>query len=138
MRRFSSRSFDTSDPGREPDREPGRKRGASFVASLCAWPLSALFVLSLPACGSSGDGGDAGTSDAMTGDDGPVLQPDGAAICAEFTEAGAPCPGVNPVRCFAMCATGGCSCRATPQGPRWSCTTDTSCQPDCAPIDDGC
>ena len=33
---------------------------------------------------------------------------------------------------------GGCSCTATPQGPRWSCHSDQSCMADCAPLDDGC
>ena len=60
------------------------------------------------------------------------------AICAEFTEAGAPCPLVSPVRCFPECDAGGCFCLSTPAGARWTCRTDLSCVADCAPIDDGC
>jgi hypothetical protein len=59
-------------------------------------------------------------------------------ICTEFTEAGAPCSRVSPVRCFAECTTGGCSCQTTPAGPRWTCVTDLSCVPDCAPVDEAC
>jgi hypothetical protein len=80
---------------------------------------------------SAGDGG-AGTDAAISDDLSEPL------ICTEFTEAGAPCPLASPVVCFAECVTGGCSCSATPQGPRWVCQTDLSCLPDCAPIDDGC
>jgi hypothetical protein len=61
-------------------------------------------------------------------------------VCTEFTEAGAPCPTASPVRCFAECETGGCFCREQHPGepPVWVCTVDTSCMPDCAPLDDGC
>jgi hypothetical protein len=59
-------------------------------------------------------------------------------ICTEFTEAGAPCSRVSPVRCFPECTTGGCSCTTSPSGARWTCTTDLSCVPDCAPLDDAC
>jgi hypothetical protein len=96
-------------------------------------------TLALPgACNSAnGDGGDdGGASDATTGEGG-----DDAAeplICMEFTEAGAPCSAPSPVRCFAECEAGGCYCRATPQGPRWTCESDLSCLADCAPLDDGC
>jgi hypothetical protein len=59
-------------------------------------------------------------------------------ICDDFTEAGARCSMASPFICFPMCEAGGCSCRPTATGPRWACTTDLSCVPDCAPIDDSC
>jgi len=41
---------------------------------------------------------------------------------------------VGPLRCFALC-DGGCSCSATAEGALWTCVTDLSCAPTCAPID---
>jgi hypothetical protein len=59
-------------------------------------------------------------------------------LCDAFTESGAACLLASPVRCFPECESGGCFCRATPEGPRWACDTDLSCVPDCAPIDEEC
>ena len=101
--------------------------GPSFVVAI---------ALALPgACNGSGGSGGGGANDATTegGDD--ASEP---LICTEFTEAGAPCSTPSPVRCFAECEAGGCSCAATPEGPRWSCHSDQSCMADCAPLDDGC
>jgi hypothetical protein len=81
----------------------------------------------------SGDDGGANDGTLEGGDD--AAEP---LICMEFTEAGAPCSTPSPVRCFAECEAGGCSCTATPQGPRWTCESDLSCLADCAPLDDGC
>src|SRR5271165_4381295 len=88
-------------------------------------------TLSLPgACnGSSASGGDGG-ADATTDSGDDASEP---LICTEFTEAGAPCSTPSPLRCFAECEAGGCSCTATPQGPRWTCQSDLSCLADCAP-----
>jgi hypothetical protein len=83
-------------------------------------------------CNGGGSGGDGGPGDATTPPE------DGPAICNEFTDAGLPCPQASPVLCFQQCTTGGCSCSETPAGRVWVCHTDTSCLPDCAPIDDGC
>ena len=55
-----------------------------------------------------------------------------------FTGAGMPCGTASPLVCFPECEAGGCSCVETTAGPRWSCVTDLSCLPACAPIDDGC
>ncbi len=41
------------------------------------------------------------------------------------------CPAASPLVCFPMCEAGGCSCSATPNGPRWSCVTDRSCEQVC-------
>jgi hypothetical protein len=104
-----------------------RGLGSSFALAV---------ALALPwACSGSGASGGDGGADATTegGDD--AAEP---LICTEFTEAGAPCSTPSPVRCFAECEAGGCSCTATPQGPRWSCHSDQSCMADCAPLDDGC
>jgi hypothetical protein len=59
-------------------------------------------------------------------------------LCDAFTEVGAACPGPSPILCFPMCEAGGCTCSVSPSGPRWTCATDLSCVPDCAPLDDGC
>jgi hypothetical protein len=98
--------------------------------------LSVVLLLAgaLTGCnGGSGDSGDGGPYDAtaLPGDSEPL-------ICQQFTDAGLPCSPPSPVLCFAECEAGGCRCSETPEGPRWVCTTDLSCIPDCAPIDDGC
>jgi hypothetical protein len=98
--------------------------------------LALALILGLPgACsdsnGAAGDGG----ADVTAADGDDAAEP---AICLEFTEAGAPCSTASPVRCFAECEAGGCSCMATSQGPRWACQSDLSCMPDCGPLDDGC
>lgn len=51
---------------------------------------------------------------------------------------GGSCLRVAPTRCFPMCATGGCRCAGGPSGPTWTCTIDTSCLPDCGPLDGAC
>jgi hypothetical protein len=115
-------------------------RSAAYVAGAGA---VALACLGSSGCASNAgaeieDGGapEAPTTETAAGD---VVDNDGEpAICAAFTSADAPCPTPSPVRCFPMCDAGGCYCRPTPQGPRWTCTTDTTCLPDCAPINDGC
>jgi hypothetical protein len=55
-----------------------------------------------------------------------------------FTGVGTACPAPSALVCFPQCEAGGCSCQATPDGPRWACVTDRSCLPSCAPIDDAC
>ncbi len=63
---------------------------------------------------------------------------DAASICDDFTDVGEPCPAAIPVTCFPMCE-GGCFCREMPGvGPRWVCMSDTTCLPDCAPVDEPC
>ena len=61
-------------------------------------------------------------------------------VCDAFTAVGSVVsrPLASPVRCFPLCEVGGCSCRPTSAGPRWTCETDLSCIPDCGPIDDAC
>jgi hypothetical protein len=99
------------------------------------WLVGAIGLLSAACRGEPASSGDDSSADATEGGE---VTDGGADICDEFTEVGAVCPRVSPVRCFALCDTGGCYCEATPQGPRWTCHTDTTCIPDCAPIDDGC
>jgi hypothetical protein len=99
--------------------------------------LSALAIGVLGGCSSSSAPDDGG-ADATTAGDSPSGA-EASTICDEFTEAGAPCPGASPLRCFPLCDAGGCYCRVTPGGgPHWVCVTDTTCLPDCAPIDPTC
>src|SRR5579859_6600594 len=100
--------------------------------------LAALACVTVAAVAVACSAGSQAPSDAGAPVDANALTDGEPAICAEFTEAGAACSRVSPVRCFAECVTGGCSCTATPAGPRWTCITDLSCVPDCAPIDDAC
>lgn len=96
------------------------------------------FLVVAPSCSRSNS---AGPSDAATLDEQDAGVEDAEpVICTEFTEAGAPCPVASPVTCFQECEAGGCSCRERGPGqpPVWVCTVDTSCLPDCAPLDDGC
>ena len=103
--------------------------------------FSILLALVLPctafACSAGGDvTGDAGVADSTTivdvNDEEPL-------ICTEFTaEAGAACPTPSPIACFACGDGGGCYCRQTPSGPRWTCVIDPGCLPcsgedNCAP-----
>jgi hypothetical protein len=83
-------------------------------------------ALSIAACTS--DDGAAPAADASV--DAIAVDP-----CSVFSSSGAECPAVSPKVCFAECATGGCSCVATPAGPRWKCVTDLSCFPDARPVD---
>jgi hypothetical protein len=87
--------------------------------------LTALF----PGCAKNDAGADAGPTDAEP----PVID-----LCDAFTGVGTTCPLASPVVCFPMCEAGGCSCSDTPEGPRWGCVTDRSCEQVCAPIDDAC
>jgi hypothetical protein len=118
------------------------RSSASLFASASA-ALAVAIGLTGAACSSTqaaddGGGGDA-TADVFDNDGEPL-------ICQQFSEAGATCATVSPVRCFA-CGDGGggCYCQSTPQGPRWKCAIDPSCFPctlgdeDCAPNadDDG-
>jgi len=59
-------------------------------------------------------------------------------LCDAFTGVGTACAAASPLACFPMCEAGGCFCGDTPDGPRWGCVTDRSCEPSCAPIDDAC
>ena len=114
-------------------------RGSSALVAVALGLAGASLTPTACDNASSADGG-GGTGDESATDDegtGP-LEASEPAICTEFTEAGAPCALPSPVRCFPECTAGGCSCMATPVGPRWRCQTDLSCLPDCAPIDDGC
>jgi hypothetical protein len=95
---------------------------ARAAAVLAAMALAA----SVAACTS--DDGAAAAADASV--DAIAIDP-----CSVFTSSGAECPAVSPKVCFAECATGGCSCVATPAGPRWKCVTDLSCLPDARPVD---
>src|SRR5579883_2445284 len=107
----------------------GRWRSVATAAA------AALAVRVAAAGGGAGcNGGGGASSDA--GDDSTVEASD---ICGAFTEAGARCPMVSPVRCFAECEAGGCYCRVGMGGtPTWTCVTDTTCMPDCAPVDPEC
>jgi hypothetical protein len=99
---------------------------------LLAWATS------LAACGGDDTASDSG-ADATGGGAETSSGEAGATICDEFTEAGAPCLGPSALRCFPLCDTGGYYCRATPGGgAHWVCVTDTTCLPDCAPIDEAC
>jgi hypothetical protein len=103
------------------------------LACLCL-VAAALVVSPLASCNGSSSAADAGAPvDATT----PLTDGE-PQICTEFTEVGDPCSKASAVRCFPECEAGGCSCSPTGSGPRWTCTTDLSCVPDCAPIDDGC
>jgi hypothetical protein len=93
----------------------------------------ASFALACSACtGDNGNASDAGGDATLEATD----------ICSQFTDetkAGDPCPQASPTRCFPECESGGCYCAVgMGGGPAWKCTTDLSCMPDCAPIDDAC
>lgn len=107
----------------------------AIVLGVAAVPL----LVVAPSCSSNNS---AGPSDAATLDEQDAGEEEASEpiICTEFTEAGAPCPVASPVVCFQECEAGGCSCRerGPGQSPVWVCTVDTSCLPDCAPLDDGC
>jgi len=100
--------------------------------------LAGLGVMRLSSgCSSSSPPGDGGAD--ATSPPGDSASGDATTICDEFTEAGALCPGASALRCFPICDAGGCFCRLTPGGgPRWVCVTDTTCLPDCAPVDPTC
>ncbi len=107
---------------------------AMILAAVLSGPVGAMFVgafaLSCDRAGS--DSGEGGALDGGT-DAGEAFD-----LCDAFTTVGSACPTASPTRCFPMCDAGGCFCRATAGGPQWACTTDLSCLPPCAPIDDAC
>ena len=79
------------------------------------------------------------------GDDGsPAAQPEASTdeeagtVCDTFNGTGKPCAPISDLRCFPLCATGGCMCSADPANPGkgiWTCTDDTSCIPEAGPVD---
>jgi hypothetical protein len=105
-----------------------RTLAAAGAAALAAAAL-------LAATAMEGCGGD----DTASPEAGPAdAEPPALDLCDAFTGVGTACPTAGPLVCFPMCDSGGCFCKSTPDGPRWGCVTDTSCQPACAPIDDAC
>ncbi len=111
--------------GATPTSLPRALAAALVTATLALAPATAAI-----GCG-SGDAAsaEAGPSDAQA----PLLD-----LCDAFTGVGTTCPVASPIVCFPMCEAGGCFCSETPDGARWSCVTDTSCEQVCAPIDDAC
>ena len=99
------------------------------VCHWVAWVTSGLALGGITGCGGDGVATEAGAPD--------VLE-EAIDLCGAFTSAGGACPRAGPTRCFPMCRTGGCFCRAGAGGPAWTCTTDTSCLPQCGPLDDAC
>jgi hypothetical protein len=83
----------------------------------------------LPCAGCGGNG-------AASAEGGPIDARAPIDLCDAFTGAGSACPGASPLVCFPMCEAGGCFCHETPDGPRWACVTDRSCQQPCAPIEE--
>jgi len=106
---------------------------ATIIALPFVAPVCSSIALSLESAGCHGNESDGG-EDVVAED----VIVDVVTVCDDFTEAGAPCSMASPLVCFPMCEAGGCRCHATAAGPRWECTTDLSCLPDCAPIDDAC
>ncbi len=121
-------------------RAGGRVPGAVFGAALAT--AAGALLASAPVAGAllgataiEGCGGD----DTASPEAGPAdAEPPVVDLCDAFTGVGTACPTAGPLVCFPMCDSGGCFCKSTPDGPRWGCVTDTSCQPACAPIDDAC
>jgi hypothetical protein len=106
--------------------------GALRPAALTVLAVWACSGASLAACKSDSEASDAGA----TGDASAEAL---GSICDEFTEAGASCSVASAVACFPMCEAGGCFCTVKPGvGLRWVCVTDTTCLPDCAPLDESC
>jgi hypothetical protein len=115
-------------------------RRSAFLARLAAMAgLGLAAAVGLAGCGGGGATSDGGADATVPSDDGGSGEGP-STLCDEFTEAGAPCPGVSALRCFPLCDAGGCYCRLTPGGggPRWVCVNDTTCLPDCAPVDPEC
>ena len=102
-----------------------RARATSWAALVLGASAACAGCAGCAGSGASPDGGA----------DAPVSVID---VCDAFTGVDTACPLASPVRCFAACDSGGCSCRPTPAGARWACETDLSCVPDCGPLDDGC
>ncbi|MGH7285678.1 MAG: hypothetical protein ACRELY_29520, partial [Polyangiaceae bacterium] len=64
-----------------------------------------------------------------------------ADVCGDpnLASPGGSCYPVANIRCFPICATGGCWCRSggsIPDAGVWQCQSDVSCFPDSSPIDD--
>lgn len=55
-------------------------------------------------------------------------------ICDAFGGVGTACTLPGPFVCFALC-DGGCTCSGAPDAARWTCVTDLSCVPGCAPLE---
>jgi hypothetical protein len=104
---------------------------SSAPAALVVLAVWASSGVGIAACKSDSEASDAGgTGDAST---------ETGTICDEFTAAGEACAVASPIACFPMCEAGGCFCTVKPGvGPRWVCVTDTTCLPDCAPLDESC
>lgn len=101
------------------------------IASLATSSALAMFALVRGSVACGGDG-------AASADGGPEAAAVAMDVCDAFSGVGTSCPLASPNLCFPMCEAGGCLCGETPSGPRWSCVTDRSCMPTCAPIDDAC
>ena len=108
---------------------PIRRLALAGMAAAVALAVCLTFTALLPGCAKNDAGADGGPTDAEP----PVID-----LCDAFTGVGSTCPLASPVVCFPMCEAGGCSCSDTPDGPRWGCVTDRSCEQVCAPIDDAC
>ena len=98
----------------------------------------ALCALAIPvfAPGCSSDDSAAPTNDASASTGSPD-----ADVCGDpsLVQNGGPCYPVADIRCFPLCATGGCWCRkggTNPDAGIWQCQSDVSCLPDSAPIDE--
>jgi hypothetical protein len=76
------------------------------------------------------------SSNPTAGDGGSDATAEASDLCSQFTSVGDPCPRVSAQLCFPECTNGGCKCVAGSNGPVWQCTTDTSCMPCSAPLDD--
>jgi hypothetical protein len=104
----------------------------TLAAALAAAPAAASLLAAIAIEGCGGD-------DTAAPEAGPAdAEPPAVDLCDAFSGVGTACPTAGPLVCFPMCDSGGCFCKSTPDGPRWGCVTDTSCQPACAPIDDAC
>ena len=156
IRRPSDFSLDCLSAGRTPDVIAPLTSGSSLERHLATggrgarsagfWEIAfgwvcALGLVSCLACACAGCSSgtktspDAGIVDADISDAAASVDP---CDIDAFTGVGTACRAPSPVVCFPLCEAGGCSCDETPDGPRWSCVTDLSCQPACAPTDDAC
>jgi len=109
--------------------EPRRERSSRGAR----WSSVVAFAAALAGAGATLG---CGTQEASSAGDASYGDVDISAfdLCDAFTGAGTSCPRAGPLRCFAFC-DGGCSCGATAEGARWTCVTDLSCTPACAPLD---
>jgi hypothetical protein len=93
-----------------------------IVAIACATPAGLL------ACSAS-EASDADASPPPSDAGAPTYD-----LCDAFTGAGTTCATPGPFVCFPFC-DGGCTCAAMTGGARWTCVTDLSCVPQCAPLE---